>query len=216
MTSEGPHLGSIIAAVARGLLVVCYPVLIYVGLRFWSPRVLALLTLALVAANLFLRMSQKTRKELLALLPATATIVLLASLSASLNNATFILFTPALVNVSLLVTFAVTLRSGAVPLIERFARMQHEDLSDSELRWCRKLTAVWCTFFVLNGAAIVVLALVAPLSWWALYTGALSYVLVGLLGAGEYILRKYRFGRFSSKLHDRLLARLLRRRDALA
>ena len=212
--SEGPSLGGIVAASARGVLVVSYPVLIYTGLRYWSPRTLALAMLALVMANLFVRMSQKTRKELLALLPATAIIILLATLSASLNSATFILFTPALVNVSLLVTFAVTLRNNATPLIERFARMQHEDLSDGELRWCRRLTAVWCAFFVANGCAIVLLALVAPVSWWALYTGALSYGLVGVLGVSEYILRKRRFGRFSSKLHDRLLARLLRRTDA--
>ncbi|MCP4446855.1 MAG: hypothetical protein GY811_16125 [Myxococcales bacterium] len=216
MVTEGPSLGGVAAAIARGLLVVCYPVLIYVGLRYWSPRSLALMTLALVTANLFVRMSQKTRKELMALLPATGTIVLLATLSASLNNATFILFTPALVNVSLLLTFALTLRKNATPLIERFARMQHDDLSEGEQRWCRNLTLVWSGFFVANGLAIVALALLAPLSWWALYTGALSYGLVGLLGAGEYILRKYRFGRFSSKLHDRVLARLLQRGDAIA
>lgn len=211
-----PSFGGVIAAIARGLLVVCYPVIVYVGLRYWSPRTLALATLAIVSANLFVRLSHKTRKELLTLLPATGTIVLLATLSASLNNATFILFTPALVNVSLLVTFAVTLRKNATPLIERFARMQHEDLSDGEVRWCRNLTMVWCGFFVANGLAIVALALAAPISWWALYTGALSYGLVGILGAGEYILRKYRFGRFSTRLHDRLLSRLLRRGNAIA
>lgn len=213
---EEPSFSGTVITIARGLLVVCYPVLIFVGLRYWSPRTLAFATLALVAANLLVRTSQRTRKELIALLPATGTIVLLATLSASLNNATFMLFAPALVNVSLLVTFAVTLRKTATPLIERFARMQHEDLSEGELRWCRNLTLVWCGFFVANGLAIVVLALVTPISWWALYTGALSYGLVGVLGAGEYILRKHKFGRFSSKLHDRVLSRLLRRGNAIA
>ncbi|MCP4449660.1 MAG: hypothetical protein GY811_30670 [Myxococcales bacterium] len=75
-----------------------------------------------------MRTSFSACKELLSLLPTTVTIIGLATLSAVLDNATFILFTPALVNVSLLTTFGITLRDGATPFIERFARLQVDDL----------------------------------------------------------------------------------------
>jgi len=97
-------------------------------------------------------------------------------------------------------------------MIERFARLQVQDLSAAELGWCRRWTFIWCAFFTANGLAALALALAAPLAWWTLYNGLLAYGLIGLLCAGEYVLRKRRFGRFSDTLPDRLLATLLRRR----
>jgi uncharacterized membrane protein len=76
------------------------------------------------------------------------------------------------------------------------------------------VTVLWCAFFTLNGAATGLLAALAPRSWWALYTGAIAYVLMGALFAGEYLVRKARFGRFGPGLLDRLLARLLPRASA--
>jgi uncharacterized membrane protein len=203
----------VLVGVVATILVIAYPVLVYFGLTHWNPRRVALAMLAVVGTHFLLRMSRKSLEELLTLLPVTAAIASLAGISAWLDSATFILFTPALVNASLLATFAMTLRRGATPIIERFARLQHE-LTVDEVRWCRVLTGVWCGFFICNGLAIAALALFAPLSWWALYSGAISYMLVGLLGAGEYILRKRRFQRFSNRIHDRLLFRVLGKEGA--
>ena len=41
-----------------------------------------------------------------------------------------------------------------------------------------------------NGLLVVALNLWAPLSWWALYTGLISYLLMGLLFAGEWLVRQ--------------------------
>ncbi len=49
----------------------------------------------------------------------------------------------------------------------------------------------------------------ASREWWALYTGFVSYLLVGLLFAAEYVFRKARFGRFGPGLLDRALQRIL-------
>jgi len=48
---------------------------------------------------------------------------------------------------------------------------------------------VWCGFFVLNGAIALGTALWASEAVWSLYTGVISYVLMGLLFAGEYLVR---------------------------
>jgi hypothetical protein len=41
-----------------------------------------------------------------------------------------------------------------------------------------------------------------------LYTGLIAYVLIGILGASEYVVRKARFREYGNGLHDRLLARV--------
>ena len=37
---------------------------------------------------------------------------------------------------------------------------------------------------------LMALAMWAPLSWWTLYTGFISYGLIGLLFAGEWLIRQ--------------------------
>ena len=49
------------------------------------------------------------------------------------------------------------------------------------------------------------------MSWWALYTGILAYILVGFGFMLEFLVRKRVFQQFGDSLPDRLLARILRR-----
>ena len=51
-------------------------------------------------------------------------------------------------------------------------------------------------------------ALSGPVSYWALYTGLLSYVLIGLVATVEYVVRKARFREYGAELVDRVLARV--------
>ena len=48
---------------------------------------------------------------------------------------------------------------------------------------------MWAGFLLLNGLVALALAIWGPLGWWALYTGLLAYVLMGLLMGAEYIYR---------------------------
>ncbi len=43
---------------------------------------------------------------------------------------------------------------------------------------------------VLLAAVAAALALWAPLAWWTLYTGLIAYLLMGLLFAGEWLVRQ--------------------------
>ena len=60
----------------------------------------------------------------------------------------------------------------------------------------------------LASGAVLDLALYAPVSLWALYTGLIAYVLIGALAAGEYLVRKLRFRDYGLRLHDRLIMRV--------
>jgi uncharacterized membrane protein len=200
--------------VVRGVLFVlllAYPAAVYYGLTHLAPRQLALWLLPLLALTVLARMPRERSRQWLEALKAPAVMAVLLALTAVFDDPRFLLATPVLINLVLLVGFAGSLRSR-MPLVERFARMQVDDLSPAEIAYCRKVTQVWSGFFVLNGSTAGLLALLAPVSWWALYTGIVAYVLMGLLGATEYVLRKYRFGRFGQNPLDRLLQSLLPQR----
>ena len=75
-------------------------------------------------------------------------------------------------------------------IIERIARFKDPNLPDAAIRYTRNVTIIWCVFFILNGGAALYTTLYTSLETWALYNGVISYVLMGLLFAGEYLVRK--------------------------
>ena len=103
-------------------------------------------------------------------------------------------------------TFAWSLRRGP-PMIERFARMLEDDLPPFTQPYCRRVTELWCVFLAANALAVAVLALAAPLAWWALYTGPIFYLLFGTLLVGELCFRKWWFRYYGDGLADRIFAK---------
>lgn len=116
---------------------------------------------------------------------------------------------PAALSLLVCVRFARTLRPGAMPQIEEFARaLEPRPIPDHIVVWLRQVTWAWVVFLALNTFVCVALALFAPPRWWALWTGAGTYVAMGLLLAGEYVLRKARFRWYREGWIDRFWARV--------
>jgi uncharacterized membrane protein len=195
-----------VLAVVATVAAIGYPVLVYVGLLELSPRWFAVLLLPIAAIVLGMRMQRSNvpRGPILGLFAA-----LFALLACSLlwNDPRFLFALPVLINVSLLVSFAVTLRTD-MPMIERFARMQTKTLSEPQRKHCRTWTWVWCGFFLANGATTALLAAYASAWAWTFYTGLLAYGAMGLLFSIEYVVRKIRFREYGRWPHDRALAAL--------
>ena len=126
-------------------------------------------------------------------------------LGAVLRQGAFIKAVPVLVSGSLLLVFGLSLR-GEQSFGERMARRQEPELSPAKVRYCRRVTVVWCWFFAINIAITLGLAVAAPLSWWTLYTGIIAYVLIGGLFTVEYVVRKAMFRDYGTWWHDRALA----------
>lgn len=193
-------------AVLNALLVVSYPIAVYVGLTHFSARGVGLLLGGLLLPGLVYRLRAARREDWLVVLRLPLSIVTLLALTALFDDRRFVFALPVLINLALLAQFAGSLRG--TPLVERFARMQQPSLSAAQVAYCRRVTQVWCVFFVFNGLVSALLARFAALSVWSLYNGLVAYVLMGILGATEYVVRKFRFREYGSGLHDRLLARL--------
>ncbi len=89
-------------------------------------------------------------------------------------------------------------------IIFRFATLSDKTIKGSPIEdkvynYCRKVTIIWCCFFILNGTASGLTTFadkvfgVSPetaRTIWAVYNGGISYVLMGLLFAVEFIVRK--------------------------
>lgn len=174
---------STVAAVLLGALTLAYPLLVYASLKWFEPRWLALLLLGIALARL-----GGGRRDPLAW--ATVAAALLLALVAGWLNATLpIKLYPALVNALMLLLFGLSLWHPP-SIIERLARLQEPDLPAHAIAYTRRVTQVWCGFFVVNGSVALWTALYASEATWALYNGLLAYLLMGALFAGEWLVRQ--------------------------
>lgn len=196
------RLSTAIAGFLQAAFYLAYPLAVYLAYSRLETRQLALLLFGLYAISVALRF-RGSAAELWALLRQFAPLGVLIGVAMATGNRTVLLFLPVGVNLFLFATFSLSLRNGP-PMIERFARTVEDDLPDFTLPYCRKVTIAWCVFLGANALFMVALALAAPLSWWALYTGLISYLVIGVLLAGEFVLRKLWFRHYDDGLADRI------------
>lgn len=195
MAGGATKVSTIVAKGLFAIVLVMYPLLVWQGLQNGTPRTIAAVLLCVMLPVAAMRMQKSQRAGLrgLSFVPLITVAALLSS--AVLDRAGFLLFVPALINGLFLAVFGSSLRAGSMPAVERFARLQEETLSAEQVAWCRLWTIVWCVFFVANGTTSVVLAVAGPMSWWATYNGLVAYVLMGMLFAIEWTMRRRRFSR---------------------
>ena len=79
---------------------------------------------------------------------------------------------------------------SAMPIIERLARLREPDLPETAVRYTRRVTQIWCAFFIFNGSIALLTALHGDMSIWTAWNGMLSYLLMGMLMAGEWLVRR--------------------------
>jgi len=180
-----------------------YPLLVYVGLRVLDARTLALLCGTAFVARVAARDPGRLR-HLKSLAAPGLTVAIILAATAILDDGRFLLFAPALVSLSLLLAFARTLRTGPT-IAESFARMQHADMTPAEIAHCRVVTLAWCVFFAINAVVAFGLAVGAKLETWTLYTGFVSYLVMGAMFATELVYRTWRFRRYHGGVLDPLL-----------
>ncbi|PIQ38454.1 MAG: hypothetical protein COW59_01690 [Lysobacterales bacterium CG17_big_fil_post_rev_8_21_14_2_50_64_11] len=164
------------------MVTVLYPFAIYFGLSRFEPRSLAWLLLLLA----MLRMLGDKGLLWRAAAVCAGLLVVVATLT---NAALPLKLYPVLVNALMLILFAGSLWHPP-SIIERWQRMKTPVLSDTGVAYTRKVTWVWCVFFVGNGGIALATALWGSDRVWMLYNGSIAYVLMGALYLGEWLLRR--------------------------
>jgi uncharacterized membrane protein len=160
-----------------------YPLALYFGANYFEPWKIAGLLIALLVIKLAASYSDKHWSR-----PLLIAGVFYFGFALWNNNFVSLRFYPALVSGVLLIIFSWSLLSPP-SLIERLARLQHSDLPAEGVIYTRRVTQVWCIFFIVNGTIALATAIWTSFEVWSLYNGLIAYIMMGILMGGEYIIR---------------------------
>ncbi|WP_407722938.1 COG4648 family protein [Pectobacterium carotovorum] len=170
------------------LMTLAWPFLAWFSITHPEHRwLLAVLALMFVLRFATLRDENNLFKGTALWLAAAGVVLSVASLL--LRDGGWLLWYPVAVNSVMLMLFGGSLYSG-MPLVERLARLREPELPVQAISYTRRVTKVWCLFFIVNGSIAVLTCLVGNLHWWTLWNGVISYVLMGLLMGGEWLIRQ--------------------------
>lgn len=171
-----------------GLMLLAWPFLIGFGLTHnslpWLLLVMALLLL------LRLRQARRNTGPMRYVVQCVALAgIALCAASYLLKTHQWLLFYPVVVNLVMLAVFGGSLWT-AMPLVERLARLREPNLPPEGVRYTRRVTLVWCGFFISNGAMALYTVLHGDMHLWTLWNGMVAYILMGTLMAAEWLVRQ--------------------------
>lgn len=171
-----------------GLMLLAWPFLIGFGLTHnslqWLLPVMALVLL------LRLRQAQRNTSPMRYVVKCVALAgIALCAASYLLKTHQWLLLYPVVVNLVMLAVFGGSLWT-AMPLVERLARLREPNLPPEGVRYTRRVTLVWCGFFIGNGAMALFTVLHGDMHLWTLWNGMVAYILMGTLMATEWLVRQ--------------------------
>jgi uncharacterized membrane protein len=163
--------------------VVLYPAAVYFGIRHGQMRLVGLLLLC--AALLRTLTGDRSNKTLAAtsILAALFAVGIAVTQSESLAR-----FYPVVVNLVLLAAFALSI-VWPPAVVTRLALARGAPAHDHVIRYTRRVTGIWCAFFIANGCIAFYTAMFATREIWALYNGFIAYILAGALMFIEWMVR---------------------------
>jgi uncharacterized membrane protein len=174
--------------IVTGAILLAWPFVVWFGLTHNSLQWL----LPLMALMLMLRLHQARKNAgpmRFVMQSAALAGIVLCIASALLKTHQLLLFYPVVVNMVMLTVFGGSLWT-AMPLVERLARLHTPELPPAGVRYTRRVTQVWCFFFIVNGAIALFTALRGDMRLWTVWNGMIAYLLMGSLMAGEWLIRR--------------------------
>jgi len=174
----------VVLKVIIGILILLYPAAVYFGLQVFEVKTLGILLLGVLVVRMFLSKSSGTKQ----LVVVSVGGILLGGIIVFTNDALYLKFYPVLMNVLMFFVFSISLFHPP-SAIERLARLREPNLDSHGVAYTRKVTMIWCTFFLINGSVALWTVFVGTMEQWTLYNGLISYVLIGLLMSIEFVVR---------------------------
>ena len=178
---------------------VLYPFLVFAGLVYLKApvRVFSFALIAVLAINIlanYQSLADGNRLTILRMVLWALTVLCVIALIVVTDNAGYAKLYPVIVNAFFFAAFAWSILRPPT-MVWRFATLRDKKLASHPERpsieiYCRKVTLVWCTFFVFNALAALYTAVRASDALWSIYNGMISYILMGILFAGEYLIRR--------------------------
>ncbi len=164
------------------LIMLIYPIIVYCGLQYYEPRILAIVMVSLFLLRLVF--FDQIKNKILGLVVCAYFVLVVWT-----NQLISLQFYPVVMSFTLLLIFTLSLFFPP-PIIEKIARISQPDLPPEAVVYTRKVNIVWCVFFAVNGVVALLTALWASFEIWTLYNGLISYLLMGILFVAEYAVRQ--------------------------
>ncbi|MDO6566972.1 hypothetical protein Q4561_07860 [Alteromonas sp. 1_MG-2023] len=165
------------------LLSVGYPFIVYFGLQNIDAKWLIPLLISILALRWYVSEQAEQRTIIVITLVILVCILTFSGYQFGLK------FYPVMMNFSFFILFAGSLLTPT-SIVEKFARLKEPDLPVEAKIYTRKVTMVWSVFFIFNGSIACFTALYASDETWMLYNGFIAYILMGVLGATEWVVRQ--------------------------
>ncbi|OEY70890.1 hypothetical protein BI198_01705 [Rheinheimera salexigens] len=161
-----------------------YPLYVWWAINHWHPAA-ALLPIAGIA--LFKSFTGQGGLASRSFFLVTCLSLILAMLLGQAEHA--MLYYPVWMNAGMLLLFGYSLLYPPT-VVERIARLMDGELDQKAQTYTRKVTQVWCLFFLINGSIALLTATLGDWDLWLLYNGFIAYVLMGLLMFIEWQVRR--------------------------
>jgi uncharacterized membrane protein len=189
-----PALASRLAAALVVLILLVAPLAAHAALVMHRGAAIAATLIAVQAALItWIGLSALVRRALRVGGAAAVFLLVLVLYRFADNGALVTIAVPhAMVYLTLLVVFAVSLQPGREAVVTLLARKTRGPLSDKTLQYTRRVTWAWCWFFVAQLTASLLLLLFAPRSVLSLFVNLCNLPLVGAMLCTEYIYRQWR------------------------
>lgn len=168
------------------LITALYPLFVYFSINRFGATVISLLLLALLLLRLLA--SRDLRQPML--LPLLIPVCILCLLAAVQQSEALLRYYPAAMNLAFALFFLLSLRSST-PLVETLAKKFLTDIQAHQKRYMRNLTIAWALFLGFNTLVASFTACCSSFSFWALYNGLISYLLIVLFFIAELVFRHF-------------------------
>lgn len=166
------------------IVLACYPFVVYLLLDNVAYPYLVLMFGALVALRLYFLSNMSNW------IVAGSQLGLALFCAAAIVDPyqTVLKLYPALINLGAAAWCIYTLLNPP-SAIQRISQLVGMRVDGPAVPYTRRLTMVWTGFFLVSAAVAGYTALATSTRTWAWYNGLISYLLIGLLIAGEYPVR---------------------------
>ena len=169
-----------------GAVALAYPFLVWFGISTVPPAAFVLIGITCIGARMVGgRRLVRAPSEIIAFLLAAILLVALLLVSPAIAARAY----PVAISLAMAAVFAASLHHPPT-IVERIARLSEPDLSAGGVAYTRQVTRIWVAFLLFNATISLWTALWGSLDQWALWNGLLSYLAMGALFGGEYLVRR--------------------------
>ena len=168
------------------ITLIAYPFIVYYGLLHFKFYQLTLFIAALALLRIWV-LRHSSAAVIKSGLYGAIILLVLSLVAFGLEAQIWLKIYPVVINLLLLLLFAQSLFADK-SMIQRFAEFKEKNITEQKSKYMRKLTVIWCVFFVIN-ALIATYTLFLSDKAWMLYNGFISYLMIGALILGELIYR---------------------------